>query len=336
MRAIVYSKQGPSSVLQLAERPVPEPGPGQVRVRMVRAGVNPTDWKSRAGTARPLAFDEVTPRPGRRGRRRRGRPRRVVAGARPAGLALPGPVRHPVRDRGRVLRARRQPGGAAAGLVPDDVAFDLGASLGVPAITAHRALTRDAVARLGPGTLSGRVVLAQGGAGAVGNAAIQLAVWSGATVISTISSDAKAALATAAGAAPRGQLPHRGRRRGDPRAGAGRRRHHRGGLPGPQQRPRRGRGRQRRHDRGLRQQRRRHVPGRHPADLRRQPGLPVPAALHPGSGAARRRRAGRGRGHRRRGPVGRASRRACRCTTTRSRGRRRRTTRSSTTRWARC
>ena len=55
MRAIVYSKQGPSSVLQLAERPVPEPGPGQVRVRMVRAGVNPTDWKSRAGGTRPLA-----------------------------------------------------------------------------------------------------------------------------------------------------------------------------------------------------------------------------------------------------------------------------------------
>jgi len=61
MRAIVYSEQGPSSVLRLADRPVPEPGPGQVRVRMVRAGVNPTDWKSRAGVTAPLAFPEVTP-----------------------------------------------------------------------------------------------------------------------------------------------------------------------------------------------------------------------------------------------------------------------------------
>jgi len=48
-------------VLRLADRPVPEPGPGQVRVRMVRAGVNPTDWKSRAGVTAPLAFPEVTP-----------------------------------------------------------------------------------------------------------------------------------------------------------------------------------------------------------------------------------------------------------------------------------
>jgi NADPH2:quinone reductase len=53
---------------------------------------------------------------------------------------------------------------------------------------------------LGPGTLAGRTVLVAGGAGAVGNAAIQLARWSGATVVSTVSSDAKAALAIAAGA----------------------------------------------------------------------------------------------------------------------------------------
>ena len=201
MRAIVYSKQGPSSVLQLAERPVPEPGPGQVRVRMVRAGVNPTDWKSRAGGTRPLAFDEVTP------------------GQDGAGIVdAVGPGVDSLAPRQRVwlyLGQYGTPYGTAAEYcvldasravplpdsVTDDVAFDLGASLGVPAITAHRALTSgSAASRLGPGTLSGRVVLAQGGAGAVGNAAIQLAVWSGATVISTISSDAKAALATAAGA----------------------------------------------------------------------------------------------------------------------------------------
>ncbi len=59
MRAIVYSQTGPSSVLRLVEREVPEPGPGEVRVRLVRAGVNPTDWKFRAGMM--SGWDEVTP-----------------------------------------------------------------------------------------------------------------------------------------------------------------------------------------------------------------------------------------------------------------------------------
>src|SRR5205814_1700528 len=86
--------------------------------------------------------------------------------------------------------------------LPDAVDFDLGASLGVPAVTAHRALTcaQDGPIRLGPGALADQVVLVAGGAGAVGNAAIQLARWSDATVIATVSSDAKAALAKAAGA----------------------------------------------------------------------------------------------------------------------------------------
>ena len=80
--------------------------------------------------------------------------------------------------------------------------FDLGASLGIPFLTAHRCLTvtEDGPSRLGPGTLQDRVVLVAGGAGAVGNAAIQLARWSDATVISTVSSAAKAQAAVAAGA----------------------------------------------------------------------------------------------------------------------------------------
>jgi NADPH2:quinone reductase len=89
--------------------------------------------------------------------------------------------------------------------LPDSLAgeeaFDLGASLGVPAVTAHRALTSGAGnSRLGPGLMTGQLVLVQGGAGAVGNAAIQLAAWAGATVLATVSSDEKASLATAAGA----------------------------------------------------------------------------------------------------------------------------------------
>jgi NADPH2:quinone reductase len=86
--------------------------------------------------------------------------------------------------------------------LPEAGSFELGASLGVPAMTAHRALTvaEDGPARLGPGALAGKVVLVAGGAGAVGHAAIQLARWAGATVITTVSSAPKAALAGAAGA----------------------------------------------------------------------------------------------------------------------------------------
>src|SRR3954447_14323246 len=59
MRAVVYRETGPSSVLEVVDRPVEDPGPGEVRVRMVRAGVNPTDWKFRAGMM--WGHDEVTP-----------------------------------------------------------------------------------------------------------------------------------------------------------------------------------------------------------------------------------------------------------------------------------
>jgi NADPH2:quinone reductase len=86
--------------------------------------------------------------------------------------------------------------------LPDGASYDLGASVGVPAVTAHRALTaaEGGPARLGAGALDGRVVLVAGGAGAVGNAAVQLARWAGATVVTTVSSDEKGALATRAGA----------------------------------------------------------------------------------------------------------------------------------------
>jgi NADPH2:quinone reductase len=88
------------------------------------------------------------------------------------------------------------------GTLPDQASFDLGASLGIPFMTAHRCLTvaEDGPQRLGPGALAGRVVLVAGGAGAVGNAAIQLARWSDATVITTVSNTRKANLAAAAGA----------------------------------------------------------------------------------------------------------------------------------------
>ena len=164
--------------------------------------MNPTDWKTRGGaSSSSMAFSEITP--GQDG-----------AGFVDAlGADVPGLE---IGDRVWIyLGQHGLPYGTAAeysvldwqhavrlpGSLADDVAFDLGASLGVPAITAQRALTSGTrTSRLGPASMTGQVVLVQGGAGAVGNAAIQLALWSGATVITTVSSDAKATLAKAAGA----------------------------------------------------------------------------------------------------------------------------------------
>jgi len=196
MKAVVYTENGPSSVLGVVDRDVAEPGAGEVRVRVVRAGVNPTDWKFRARV--PLAYDEVSPGQDGAG---------VVDAVGPdvTGLAVGDRVWLLLAQHGRAVGTATeytvQPAENVV-VLPDGADFDLGASLGVPAVTAHRALTcsQDGPTRLGPGTLDGRVVLVAGGAGAVGNSAIQLARWSGATVITTVSSPEKAALAHAAGA----------------------------------------------------------------------------------------------------------------------------------------
>ncbi|WP_432522741.1 NADPH:quinone reductase [Kineococcus sp. SYSU DK006] len=200
MKSIVYSETGPADVLRLVERDVPEPGPGEVRVRVVVSGVNPTDWKSRrgAGDGQPAPFPEVTPNQDGAG---------VVDAVGEGVSALA------VGDRvWTVMAAQQRPTGTAQEFtvlpaervapLPDGVPFDVGASLGVPAVTAHRALTldEDGPRRLAPGALAGRTVLVSGGAGAVGHAAIQLARWAGATVVTTVSGPRKAALATAAGA----------------------------------------------------------------------------------------------------------------------------------------
>ena len=200
MRSVIYSQTGDPSVLRLVDRDMSEPGPGEVRVRVVVSGVNPTDWKFRVGSGDGAAppFPEVTPNQDGSG---------VVdaVGEGVGDLA--------VGDRVWVyLAGHQRPTGTAQEYtnlpadrvvrLPGGTSFDIGASLGVPAMTAHRALTvsEDGPARLHPGALAGKVVLVAGGAGAVGHAAIQLARWAGASVITTISGPAKAALATAAGA----------------------------------------------------------------------------------------------------------------------------------------
>jgi NADPH:quinone reductase len=196
VRAVVYRQPGASDVLEVVERDLPEPGPGEVRVQVVRAGVNPTDWKFRTQTM--SGHREVTP---------------GQDGAGVIDALGPGVESFSVGDRVWVVLAQHgRPRGTVATCtvqpvehvapLPDDASFDLGASLGVPAVTAHRALTasEDGPDRLTPGSLDGKVVLVAGGAGAVGNAAIQLARWAGATVITTVSSEQKATLARRAGA----------------------------------------------------------------------------------------------------------------------------------------
>ncbi|HET8959089.1 NADPH:quinone reductase [Nocardioides sp.] len=199
MRAVTYRETGPSSVLQVVERDVGDPGPGEVRVRLVRAGVNPTDWKFRSGgMPGGMSYDEVTP--GQDGAGVVDAVGEGVTGVRVGDRVWLVLAQHG-RPHGTAAELTVQPASRVAGL-PDGASFDLGACLGVPAVTAHRALTsaEGGPARLGPGALQGRVVLVAGGAGAVGNAAIQLARWAGATVVTTVSSEEKADLARAAGA----------------------------------------------------------------------------------------------------------------------------------------
>jgi NADPH:quinone reductase len=189
MLAIRYERTGPADVLQYGEVDIPDPGPGEVRVRMRVSGVNPTDYKSRSGSTghAPSPFQI---------------PNQDGAGVVDAVGAEVDVGR--IGERVWIYFAawRRRWGTAAqwtvvpaeqAVALPDDASDDLGASLGIPALTAHRCLLAD-------GPIDGRTVLVAGGAGAVGHAAIELARWAGARVVATVSSDQKAQLARAAGA----------------------------------------------------------------------------------------------------------------------------------------
>ena len=189
MRAAWYEKTGPAAeVLQVGEMPVPEPGPGEVRVRVVASGLNPTDVKTRAGS-RPMAFPRVVPH---------------QDGAGVIDKVGPGVPAARVGERVWMFIVQWQrPWGTAAEFtvvpatlavtLPRNTSFAEGACLGIPGVTAHRCLFAD-------GPVAGQTVLVTGGAGAVGHYAVQLAKWGGATVIATVSSREKGARASAAGA----------------------------------------------------------------------------------------------------------------------------------------
>jgi NADPH2:quinone reductase len=199
MRAVVYANTGDASVLQVVDRPMEDPAEGEVRIRVVVSGVNPTDWKSRSGAFSGAAGEPTVPNHDGAG---------IVdsVGSGVAGIQVGDRVWVTLAGDGRPASGTAQEFTVVPAErifpLPDSADFELGASVGIPGVTAHRALTvsEDGPARLEPGALRDRTILVAGGAGAVGNAAIQLARWAGAAIITTVSSPAKAELAARAGA----------------------------------------------------------------------------------------------------------------------------------------
>ena len=190
MKAAWYERPGPADeVLCLGDRERPQVGPGDVLVRVHASGVNPSDVKTRGGTRGGLAYPWIIPHSDGAG----------VIEAVNEGVD---PAR--VGERVWVFNAAWQRAwGTAATYVavpsaqavplPDGVSFEAGACLGIPATTAHRCVFAD-------GPVRGQTVLVTGGAGAVGHYAVQWARWGGATVLTTVSSEAKAHHAQSAGA----------------------------------------------------------------------------------------------------------------------------------------
>src|SRR6185369_13574827 len=155
MKAIIYRDNGGPDVLRLVDRALPAPGPGEVRVRVAVSGVNPTDWQARSGIAHRKLFPEITPH---------------LDGAGMIEAVGEGIDQSRVGQRVWLfMAAAGRPTGTAAEFtvvpaertvpLPGEISFDVGASLGVPALTAHRTLTvaEDGPSRLRPGTLDGRV-----------------------------------------------------------------------------------------------------------------------------------------------------------------------------------
>ncbi len=192
MRAVWYEKLGPArDVLKIGERETPSPGVGEVRVRIHTSGINPSDVKRRSGWGGlTMKLPFVIPH---------------MDGAGVIDAVGEGVSPSRIGERVWLYEAQfnRQFGTAAeysvvpnhlAIKLPDGVDFELGATLGVPAMTAHRCLFSD-------GSISGQTILVSGGAGAVGNYAIQLSKWGGAGMtIATVSSPEKKKAALSAGA----------------------------------------------------------------------------------------------------------------------------------------
>ena len=192
MQAVWYEGKGAAQeVLQYGEMGIHEMKPGEVRVRMQISGVNPSDTKGRSdwGGNTTMPFPCIIPH---------------QDGAGIIDAVGKGVLESRVGERVWLYEAQwKRPFGTAAEYVvvpsqqavrlPDHTDFEAGASLGVPAMTAHRCVFAD-------GSVNGQTILVTGGAGSVGYYALQLAKWGGATVITTVSRSEQEQLVKAAGA----------------------------------------------------------------------------------------------------------------------------------------
>src|SRR5215203_4324894 len=177
MLAAWYERTGPAAeVLAVGEMADPEPGPGEVRVRLTFSGINPGDTKKRGDwVGSGLPYPRVIPH---------------SDGAGVVDAVGDGVDAARIGARVWVFGAQSyRPFGTAAQYtvvpadqaveLPDEVGDELGACLGIPGITAHRAV-------FGDGPVAGATVLVHGVRGGVGLMAAQLAAWRGATVIGTV------------------------------------------------------------------------------------------------------------------------------------------------------
>jgi len=192
MKAAWYERKGPAhEVLRVGERPTPEPAAGEVRVQLHRSAVNPSDTKNRSGWRRSLAMPYPFVIPHQDGA---GIVDAVGAGVDTARIGQRVWVHEATLERqwGTAAQFTVVPAHKAVPL-PDAADFDAGACMGIPAMTAHRCVTAD-------GPVAGKTVLVQGGAGAVGWYAVQIARQEGARVIATVSREEQAVRAREAGA----------------------------------------------------------------------------------------------------------------------------------------
>ncbi len=191
MRAAIYTRRGPAAdVLGIVDKPQPQPLPGEVRVKMAFSGVNPSDVKSRSGVAaRAGGFPEVTPH---------------SDGAGMIDAVGEGIDKSRIGQRVWTYNGQwERPYGTAAEFItlpaaqcvplPDSVSFEVGASIGIPLMTAMHAVQAC-------GSLLGKTVLVPGAAGSVGFYVTPLARKAGARVIAIVSNDDKAALSRQIGA----------------------------------------------------------------------------------------------------------------------------------------
>ncbi|MBX2839442.1 MAG: NADPH:quinone reductase [Gammaproteobacteria bacterium] len=196
MRTVINTARGTAAdTLKLIDRDPQSPAENEIRVRVSASGVNPSDVKVRSGAQGPMVADEVIPHNDGAG---------IVEAI---GDAV---TRFSIGDRVWLFNVNRSTDGVAQGVngtasdwvnVPENLAAELpgelgfleGACLGVPAMTAHRAV-------FSGGDVDGKLLFVSGGAGSVGLLAVQMASAAGARVVTSVSNDEKAQHARAAGA----------------------------------------------------------------------------------------------------------------------------------------